>query len=323
MKIKKWYMGIIGIILLAYILSSIDIRQLFQTLLQINLAIFAIAVLLEIVSIIIKGIKYVFVVKAHNESISLSNSIKYTRIGFFLSMVTPGKIGELARAFYINKKIHSLGKSLSTVVVDRAIDLVILLSTGFAAAVFLSLTIETNILPIEAIAIVIVLFILLAVLASRKNLAKKLLKPIFKAIIPEKMKHKTRIGFNDFYAAVGKAVKNKKELTIAVFCGIMIWIVTVFALWFYLLSLNIFTVPFYFIIILLPAIITIELLPISFSGIGTRDAVCILLLGIFGVTAPEAVAFSVLLFATGYLLNAAIGFVFFSNEPIKRLKDLQ
>jgi len=47
------------------------------------------------------------------------------------------------------------------------------------------------------------------------------------------------------------------------------------------------------------------------------------LLGIFGITAPQAVAFSVLLFATGYLLNAALGFVFFSNEPIKELKDLQ
>ena len=68
MKMKKWYLGIIGLVLLAYVLSSIDIGKLFQTLFRINLAIFAIAILLEIAIIILKGIKYVFVVKAHNKS---------------------------------------------------------------------------------------------------------------------------------------------------------------------------------------------------------------------------------------------------------------
>ena len=137
------------------------------------------------------------------------------------------------------------------------------------------------------------------------------------------MKHKARTGFNDFYTSLGEAVKNRKELIAAIVIGIIIWIVTVTELYFYMLALNIFTVPFYFVFILLPAIILVEILPISFSGIGTRDVACIILLGIFGVGAPEAVAFSVLLFATGYLLNAAIGFVFFSNEPIKGLESLQ
>ena len=238
MKIKKWYLGIIGLVLLVYILSAIDIEKLFQTLLQINLAIFAAAVLLEIVSIILKGTKYVLVVKAHNKSLSLSDSIKYTRIGFFLSMVTPGKIGELARAFYANKKIHSLGKSLSTVVVDRAIDLVILLATGFGAVLFFSLSMKIEILPIEAIAIMAMLFCLLLFIISKKRITKIFLKPIFNAIVPEKMKHKARTSFNDFYTSLGEAAKNRKELVLAVFTGIVIWIMAVTAIYFYLLALH-------------------------------------------------------------------------------------
>ena len=321
MKIKKWYLGIIGIVLLAFILSSLDIGKIVSALLQINLIIFAGAILLELLSIVLKGIKYRFVVKSHNKTISLFESTKYTLIAFFLSLVTPGRIGELARAVYVNKKINSLGKSLSTVVFDRAIDLSILLATGFGAVLFFSLSMNIEILPIEAVAIIAVLFCLLLFAVSRKRIAKIFLKPIFNAIIPKKMKQVARTGFNDFYASIGEAVKNRKEVAAAVFTGICIWGLTIVIMYLYLLSLNLFSVPFFFVFLLLPAIILVELLPISFSGIGTRDAACIILLGIFGVTAPEAVAFSVLIFATGYLLNAAIGFVFFSNEPIKGLED--
>ncbi|MFA4855709.1 MAG: lysylphosphatidylglycerol synthase transmembrane domain-containing protein [archaeon] len=323
MKIKKWHLGIVGLLLLALILSSINLWAVAEILAGINPGYFFAALALELAGIFLKGLKYRFVVKAHNRDISAFECTKFFLIGFFLSLVTPGRVGELARAFYANKRIHSIGKSISTVVFDRAIDLAILVAMGLSAAVYFSFSMRIAVLPVEAVAGIALAFVLAVSIFSRKRFAKFFLKPVFNVVVPKSLKHAARTGFNDFYASLGEAGKNRKAIALAACIGIAVWAAGAVTLYFYLLSLNIFVVPFYFVFLLLPAIAFVEMLPISFSGLGTREAACIILLGIFFVSPPEAVAFSVLVFAVGYLLNAAIGFVFFSSEPIKGLEGLQ
>lgn len=323
MKVKKWHLGIAGLLLLAVILSSIDLWAVAAILVGINPVYFLAALALELAGIFLKGLKYKFVVRAHNRDISAFESTKFFLIGFFLSLVTPGRVGELARAFYANKRIHSMGKSISTVVFDRAIDLAILIAMGFAAALFFSFSMQVEVLPIEAIAAIAAAFALALCLFSRKRFAKIFLKPVFNAVVPKSLKQAARTGFNDFYASLGEAGKNRKAIALAACIGIAVWAAGAVTLYFYLLALNIFIVPFYFVFLLLPAIAFVEMLPISFSGLGTREAACIILLGIFSVSPPQAVAFSALVFAVGYLLNAAIGFALFSSEPVKSLEGLQ
>lgn len=323
MKLKKWHLGIIGLLLLAIILSSINLWAVAEILAGINPVYFFAALVLEFAAIFLKGLKYRFVVRAHNSRISVLESTKFFLIGFFLSLVTPGRVGELARAFYANKRIHSMGRSLSTVVFDRAIDLAILVAMGLAAAIYFSFSMKIAILPVEAVAGIALAFVLAVLIFSRKRFARFFLKPVFNSVVPKSLKQAARTSFNDFYASLGETGKNRKAIALAACIGIAVWAAGAITLYFYLLALNIFSVPFYFTFLLLPAIAFVEMLPISFSGLGTREAACIVLLGIFSVSAPEAVAFSVLVFAAGYLLNAGIGFALFSNEPIKGLEGLR
>ena len=134
--------------------------------------------------------------------------------------------------------------------------------------------------------------------------------------MPEKFKQKARTGFVEFYTSAGQALKNKRPLAIALLAGILSWGVVGVSIYYYLLALNII-VPLYFVFLLVPLITLVEMLPISFSGLGTREAAAIFLLGIYSVTAAEAVAFSALVFVVGYVLNAVIGFVLFTQETSK------
>ncbi len=316
MKIKKRYFGLIGLLILALILYSIDIGKVVDVLVKINPMLFAAGLILEMSSVLIKGYKYKAVVKAHGTDMPLLESTKYFLIGFFLSLITPGRIGELARALYANQRINSIGKSLSTVIIDRLFDVGILIAMGVTAAIFFSFTLQTEVIPLGVLATIAIIFVIGIYAVSRKNFVSIFLKPVFRTLVPEKFKQKARTSFQDFYASAGQAVKNRKDLAIAGFTGIAGWLVVGVSIYLYLLALNI-VVPFYFVFLLVPLITLVEMLPISFSGLGTREAAAIFLLGIYGITAAEAVAFSALVFVVGYGLNAVIGFALFTQESSK------
>lgn len=316
MKLKKRYFGLIGIAILAFILYGLDLQKFFATLLKINPGLFLAGMFLGLVSIVFKGLKYKVVVKAHNNAISLANSTKYFLIGFFLSLITPGRIGEIARAIYANQEINNIGKSISTVVFDRIIDVALLIGIGFIAALYFSFALQAEVIPLEVIAVVAIAFCLLLFLLSKKNITVIFLKPFFNALVPERFKQKAKTGFESFYLAMGEAAKNKKQLAIATLIGLFTWVIVAFSLFLYLLSLSI-VVPFDFVFLLFPAITLVEMIPVSFSGLGTREAMAIFLLGFYGISAAEAVAFSMLVFVIGYLLNSLIGFALFTRESAK------
>ena len=60
-----------------------------------------------------------------------------------------------------------------------------------------------------------------------------------------------------------------------------------------------------------------DLLPISISGIGTRDMALIFLFGLKGVSAEQAVAFSLLYLFMSYWLIALIGVGVYFRYPIE------
>jgi len=317
MELKKRYLGLVGIAILAFILYSLDIGKIFEVLAKTNPVILAAALALEFASILLKGLKYKIVVKAHGESIGWIESTKYFLISFFLSLITPGRIGDLARAVYVNKKINSLGKSLSTVVFDRAIDLGMLIVIGFLAALFFAFTLNVEVIPIEAVALVAIAFFGMLFIVSRRGLVRLFLRPIFYALVPERFRQNAKTGFDDFYASIKEVAKNKATIASAIGLSIVIWIMVVFVVYLYLLALGLDTVPLYFVFLLYPVLTLLEILPISFSGIGTREAGSIFMLAFYGIGAAEAVAFSVLLFAAGYALTAVAGFILFSREQVK------
>jgi uncharacterized protein (TIRG00374 family) len=68
----------------------------------------------------------------------------------------------------------------------------------------------------------------------------------------------------------------------------------------------------------------ITLLPISFSGLGTRDAILIALFAPLGVAAEQAVAYSALFFLTFYVGGGIVGAIAWQIKPLaERPRSLQ
>ena len=129
---KRRFLPLIGVALFVYILSTLDLSQTFGMLMDSRLEFVLAAILLTIPVTILKGFKWKVIIKFYGIDYPVLKASAGWLMGFFYGIITPGRVGELARVRYLKEDSGiSLGKSLTTVVVDRIIDIVTLFSLSF------------------------------------------------------------------------------------------------------------------------------------------------------------------------------------------------
>lgn len=313
----KRYLAIIGIALFILILLQLDLNELLNTLAQTNLALFFLAGFLSIGSGTLKGLRWRYIAKAHEISLTKWEALKYFFIGFFISLFTPARLGELARAIYIKDKANgSISRALPTIVIDRLLDVAFLFLLAFLAVAGFAYLFGEVIIPFEILLALMLVFAAAAIFFLRKNAVGFVLKPFFNIMIPDKYKSKTQSSFNRFYESLARASKNPSLILKSFLLTFFAWAVSIFVTYILMLAVGITTAPFYYVIIILPIISLLDLLPISVSGLGTRDAALIGLLALYSVSPELSVAFSALILAAGYLFSFAFGAFLFTQEPI-------
>jgi hypothetical protein len=70
-------------------------------------------------------------------------------------------------------------------------------------------------------------------------------------------------------------------------------------------------------VVFLPLGALIQLIPITVSGLGTREATLIFLFSLLGIPAQDVVVFSLLLLFISTILPATVGLFLFLKNPVK------
>jgi len=319
-SVKK-FVVLFGLIIFVFILSSINLESVLEILSLIRLDFFIISFLLLFVILLLKGVKWKLILKSQNTEINLLNSVKYFLIGFFFSSFTPGRIGDITRATYLARS-SSLALALSSVVLDRVIDIVLLVIFASLASIAFFFTYNLTVLPFEILILTGILIFAMIFLLFKEKYLRIILRPAFNLLVPENFKKKIKIGFSDFFLSVKLVLKNKFEFLLAIVIGIVVWIISIVFTYYLALSINL-NIPFEFMFLLYPIITLGDILPISVSGLGTREAIIIFLFSFISFTPEHAVSFSILLFLVGYVLVAIIGYLLFLSEPIELKKMLK
>jgi uncharacterized protein (TIRG00374 family) len=315
MKINVKFFSIIGILLFIFILTRIDISSLLAIFLTINPLLLLCALFFNGIAIVVKSLKWKLIVRTLKKEISLSASIKAFLIGFSFSVMTPAKLGDFIRAFYIRDEQCTLGKALSSVVTDRLIDIVMLFAFAFIGILVFSLLFHIQVLSTSLLILLSVAIALAVYIVTNKNLLSQILRPFFNVFIPQHHKKTVSEYYHEFFSGLTIFFHDKKTFSLVIIVGILSWLPPfVYA---YLLALSIgINLDISFFVIVIPIISLLDLLPISISGIGTRDAALIFLFGLQGISAESAVAFSLLYLFMSYWLIALIGALLWIKNPI-------
>ena len=311
---KKW-LAIIGIVLLAFILWNLDVGKIGSILLGISVPLFVAGIVLDLTSALLKAKKWQLLVNVEGRVLSFVKAVEYFLIGFFLSVLTPGRVGDLARALYLKRETNSLGGALSTVIIDRLIDVVMLFALGFVAIVSFTAIFGKEIIPLELLALGAIALVVVGLVMLKRNFIRMFLKPFFNIFVPEKFKGALKMTFDEFYSFFGKLRARPGRVGAASGIGLVTWIMAFASSYFFILALGI-NIPFYFVALIVPIVMLLDLLPITISGFGTREAALIFLFGLYGIAAEEAVAFSLVFVLSGYWIVAVLGGLLFMKNSI-------
>jgi len=306
--------GVIGIAVFLVILVNLDTRAILTALLSVNYYYLIAALLVNGLIVVIKAKKWKIIVDSIRSGFSLWQSIIGFLVGFSLSTLTPAKVGDAARFLYVRNESCTTGMALSTVVIDRIIDLVLLFAFGIIAMIAFSIIRGVEILS-GGLLLVLAGAIVFGIYAiSRKNYMEKILRPFFGVFVPPRYRNQVSGYFNDFYSGLEQFLASPGKVIRCLVAGIVSWLLAV--VYAVLLGMSIGIDVGYYMFLVIPIISVVDLLPISVSGIGTRDATLLYLFGIIGIAPETVVAFSILYLVFSYWFIALVGLLFWFLYPV-------
>jgi glycosyltransferase 2 family protein len=306
------FLPLVGVAIFILLVARLDIPAMASMLLYVNFTFLALAILVTFLIVAMKAYRWKVLIRPFGYECPFPQAMKYWLSGFFIGIITPGRIGDLSRALYLKKEL-GFGKSLNTVVVDRVIDIALLLLFAIAGAFILTAAYSES-QAVPATLAFLVLFSGALLVVSKKNYMKALARPLFRRIVPDQHKDGARVTFHDFYDGLFLVRKSKGKLAVAFALSAIS--ILMLALQYYLITVALgITVPYTFLLLIVPLISVLDALPISFSGMGTRDVSLILFFSLIGVSAEAAISTSIMVLFLGYVLVGFLGFLYWLSNP--------
>ena len=306
----------LGLLLLAFLLWRIDVTRLAAVLRQARPSLLLAAVLLNLPQIAVKALRWRGLLKAHDIQYGARNSLLSYFGSIFIGLLTPGRLGEFVKALHVKEDCGvSTARALSSVLVDRLFDLYALLLFGGAALLSTAHSRSGVWMLVESAAVLVLpLFVLLNNRAFEwcRRLAIRIGKWTAKLVREESWLMELRAYLKSLN---GRSVASAVILTaIAYF---------LFFTQCYLLALSldlgVGPLPVSF-AVALGSLVT--LIPISISGLGTREAAVMAYLGTAGVAAEKGLGYSLLVFVTFYIAGGLMGAVAWLIKPVS-LKEVK
>lgn len=301
---------LIGVILFIYILSKLDFSELWQAIKRIDYRYFLVLPFTVVLILYLQTLKWQVLLKLQGFKIRFASLLKIHLISNYYAFITPSRIGYFTKIPYLQ---HILGGSLAkaggSVIIDRILDILVLALFALVGSLLL-LSYYPNVFVVSLILVLILIIIILFFYSKKRA---KFFISFFKIFIPERFKDKLREIFNEFY----DNFPAKKKLLIPVLLTLVVWLIAYSQMYIIALALSI-NISYWHFIILLPLSTVVSLLPITISGLGTREAVLILIFSAYNVSSESIVAMSLIGFVLLYYLPSFIGgffsFKFFSSQ---------
>ncbi len=305
------YIRLIGLIILVFILTRIDLDAFIAQFKNINFYFLFTAIILNLFLIFIKTIRWKGFLTMQSLSISTKNAFSIYLSALYIGFITPGRLGEIIKALYLKQeRVTSFSKGLSSAIMDRLLDLYFLILLGSVGVYYF---LKGRGISLEfVIGFVIILSLLIIILHPK--VLNLLARFLFRKITPKKFKNKINESVNEFIEGMNQIINP------VLLFGILL---TVFSYSFFffqcfLIAKSIGLQISYFDLALIMSIVNIiTFIPISISGLGTREASMIFLFKLIGLSTEAAISFSLLIFFAFFICGGLMGFIAWWFNPIK------
>jgi uncharacterized protein (TIRG00374 family) len=233
--------------------------------------------------------------------------VLYT-IGLFLGGTTPGQSGDFIKAWYLRDRGLALPPVLFSIVLDRLFDFLVM-----ALLALLTLVAFINLLPESAITATIV-FAGLIIIVTPLLMARRSREWLMTRTLPF-APQRIRVVVERWRDQFATLSLRPGLLMLLVLASVGSAVATMLRIYLLYLALPLDNVPLLAIISSTALIALLQALPISFAGIGVRDAVLIAVLAQYGYEKELAIILSAL-FLLLNIEHIIIGFLVSLRYPL-------
>ena len=312
MNYKK-VLPVIGLVLLFFILSTLDFQKISVIFLNINplypfLAFFAIVPLIFLVNI-----EWQILLKKQKIHVRFFYSLKNIFIGYFYGFVSPGGLGGYTRVLYLKDKSKApLLKCFSNIVIFNTIEYFSLLLLGVIGALLLISRFPAVFLLTIGMIVVVVILAWFFFGKKRINFFNRIIQSrVFTVMIREKLEESTDFFYED--------LPGFRDIFLPFCLSILGWILSFVEMYIIARFLFSIDVPLVYFVLMMAVGDVVASLPVTVYGLGTREAMLIALFSVFNVGREEIVSLSLFWFVVVCLIPSIIGavVVFFESRERK------
>lgn len=306
-KFEK-YFGLLGLFLFFFLISKIDLYIISSQIKRINLYLLFFVFFLNFIIIFL----YVYRWKIILDRMSIRSGNFWNLLvvwfkGFVTGYFTPGRVGEIYRAKLLYHQYpDSKIKLALSVFLDRIFDLTVLMVFSFFGFLYLLIFIKyrMNILSYIILGSMSLAMMLIVVFNKYTII---LIYTVLKKVFP---KRRFRMIIQIKYSL---SLLNTKSIHLCFLSTIINWLLTVVSVYILSISLSL-DIPLHFLSAILPVSNVISVLPISISGIGTRDLFFVFILKFINISYNDSMLLSFSILVMFNLINYGIGLLFYLNK---------
>jgi hypothetical protein len=239
---KTILLYIAAILAIIIMLWYIGVQQIIHNLQTTNLLIFSVAALVQSFSLLMRGIRWRYILRTSDGNIGTLSSYSLIYVSWFANGLVPARIGDIVRAFAIKKEDnYPLGKGFASLVVERLLDVVVnivylLLFLALVANV-LGLVSSSSWITVSlflgvALGLALSFFIVLCI--KKQDLVARILT----RIVGAKYEGETKGFAKDLRASFGDFVSGKRLMLGIIFLSFVTWLIDVPKFYLVFLSLG-------------------------------------------------------------------------------------
>ena len=322
MNLKNALKPVAGVLIVALIIYFVDVGKVAAAFAQSDPLLIGLAFLLTPVSMILRFIRWDRIIRLAGMRLSMVANAKIYMFGFFFGTITPSKIGDLLKFRYLNSE-HGINKgtALSMAVLDHVFDLIVVIAVGAAA-----LPIAYNSGSAASVALVVVLLAVMLYVMFSRRLFRKLSDffvskfSIVQRLMGIKGDAKKEGVFESLYKPFGALRSSPSSFASIFILSIVIWLSVGLQAQLTFMAMGI-RLEFFSMFAMLCLATLVSLLPISISGLGTREAAMVLLFSMFGVAADKTIAMSLIYFVMCQISVAVVGGLMYAASVRKNIKE--
>ena len=230
----------------------------------------------------------------HLKAVELRRLFPVVVIGYMGNNVYPARAGEIIRSYVLKRKEGiGMGASLTTVVLERLFDGLVMLVFVFVTLPFINLPTIWNNLVIIASMLFLIGLITFFVIAANPVQTEKLYRWILRRLVPERFHEKAHAAFDKIMLGL-HSLRSPREVLMIFVTSVAIWLTETTKYWFVMHAFD-FSVPFT-VLMLMTAVANLALIiPAAPGGAGTFDLAGISVLTSFGVGVAIATSYTLVL----------------------------